>query len=145
MIHHVCSKCDNLIEGVPWLNNFTEIKQSCVKCEGDLIQFITFDIIGQLELILDESKITQIKKNISRARNKSSGELNDPMDAKIYQTFLRKNFADFLVISFILSTDGAPLTTSKNYKMWPVFGTILELDQTSREKFDNIVFFGKYL
>ena len=67
------------------------------------------------------------------------------MDGKIYQTFLKTNFAEFLVISFILSTDGAPLTTSKNYKMWPVFGTILELNQTSREKFDNIVFFGKYL
>ena len=38
-----------------------------------------------------------------------------------------------------INTDGAPLLKSKSFSLWPVLGTIIEFNQSSREKFQNMI------
>ena len=145
LIHFVCSECDNLLDPINWLQEFSNT-QLCVKCGTVLIPFVTFELEQQLRQILKPDKILQIKENNKKARNKSPNDqsLIGITDGKIYQDFIQNSNSD-LVISFNLNTDGAPMTSSKNFSIWPLFGTIVELNQSSRESFENSVLFGMFL
>ena len=148
MVHFVCSGCEKLSEGTVWEKSFSTKKYSCqtASCQSELIPFITFDLMYQLKSILSINNIDQIKKNVNKAKLfktdfNCAQSIFDTMQAESYQRFI-KSFNGELVLSFILNTDGASLTVSKNYSMWPIFGTILELNPTSREKFINVVLLG---
>ena len=49
---------------------------------------------------------------------------------------------DFLNISLNINSDGAPLIKSRNHYLWPVNGKKLGMDQSSREKIDNLIISG---
>lgn len=49
------------------------------------------------------------------------------------------------VISLNINSDGAPLTKSTKHSIWPVLATIVELDDSSRDKFENVIFLGFWL
>ena len=66
------------------------------------------------------------------------------LDGEIYKKYvIISNNLGNLIISFNLNTDGAQIVKHRGYKMWPLLGTITELNQRTREKFDNLVIFGK--
>jgi len=46
------------------------------------------------------------------------------------------------IASININSDGAPLTKYKSFSIWPVIGTITELNQSTREIFENIIIFG---
>jgi hypothetical protein len=46
---------------------------------------------------------------------------------------------------YLINTDGAPLVESRNFSIWPVLATVVELNQSSREKFTNIINLGIWL
>lgn len=46
------------------------------------------------------------------------------------------------VISLNINSDGAPLTKSSKHSILPVLATIVELDECSRHKFENVLFLG---
>ena len=117
LIHFVCSECDNLLDPINWLQEFSNT-QLCVKCGTVLIPFVTFELEQQLRKILKPDKILQIKENNKKAWNKSPSDQS--LIGKIYQDFIQ-NSNSVLVISFNLNTDGAPMTSSKKFSIWPLF------------------------
>ncbi len=42
-----------------------------------------------------------------------------------------------------LNSDGAPIANS-TMALWPILGSILELEQSVRESFENLLIFGKH-
>ncbi len=86
--------------------------------------------------------------SLSYARKEKKGIYN-ALDGSVYTNFLKnkrenneREVNSKFILSFNLNTDGAPIVKSRGYSMWPLIGTIVELGQTSREKFENIVTFG---
>ena len=91
---------------------------------------------------MNEKNIIQIEKSLVYAQiNKN--EINSALDGEIYKKYLSSNNLGNLIISFNMNTDGAQIVKHRGYKMWPLLGTITELNQKTREKFDNIVIFGQ--
>ena len=141
-------KCNKLSNKEPF-NSYTNTEKKCNSCAAMMKPFITFDIESQLRCILKpKNKLEQIKKNYINNLNKQPNFeiINDAFDGQIYKSYFNdcSNNND-LIISIILSSDGAPISKSQNISMWPLMGTILELNQSSREKFENIIFLGKIL
>ena len=80
-----------------------------------------------------------IKTNIAKAKAKLESSLDGPMDVSVNQDFI-KNYDNELVLSLILNTNG---THSKNYSMWPILGSNLELAPFCREKISKIIYFDE--
>ena len=64
------------------------------------------------------------------------------MDGNIFSSL---PITDELYLSVDLSSDGAPTIKSRQNSLWPVSGRCVELNQSSREKFDNIIFISNWL
>ena len=137
----ICSICNNLLEE----------KRSkdfrCAKCLTDqsLIPFLTFDVKKQLEIILSNPVyVNQIRNTVTVAKSLASG-LNSSSIGGIYYQNCVKKIASDLIVSLNINSDGAPLTKYKSFSIWPVIGTIVELNHSSREKFENIIVFGMWI
>ena len=116
----------------------------CETCTSIAVPFVTFDLRSQLDNILTQEKIESINSNIITTCQLTG--LTNAMNASIYKEFISKENPDKnLAISFNLNTDGAAILNFRNLYMWPLLGTITELDPSSREKFENIVIFGLWL
>ena len=137
--HNCCMICEKIKKS----DNIDKYKLSskfkCDGCNGETSTFVTFNIQNQLELILNERNINQIEKSSNYVQN---NEINSALDGEIYRKYRDKNLNNSL-ISFNLNTDGAQIVKHRGYTMWPLLGTIVELNQKTREKFDNIVIFGE--
>jgi hypothetical protein len=144
--YKICNKCIKIADIKP-LKDFKSDKSKCKTCNIELIPFIVFDIKQQLEHILKGSKLRQLKQAYLNSNFGSYSDISNPLGAGLYRNFIASKeddgFSEDLVISLNLNSDGAPITNSKNFSMWPLMATILELDQSTREKFQNIIFLGK--
>ncbi len=130
-----CSKCDNV-------SDVKNIK-NCAMCNSELIKFTTFDIIPQLEKILSNQSYVKQIVSANKIRDNKNVCIQDALDGQIYLAVEKKR--DILNISLNINSDGAPLIKSRNHSLWPVIGNILELDQSSREKIDNLIISGIWL
>lgn len=140
----ICSKCHNIKKSGTILSLKIET-ENCVKCKMPLVSFVTFNIENQIKKILAQRcHLKQVIDNNKQARE-IKPLVTSATCGRIYQNAIQQLNKNALVISFNLNTDGAPLTNSKNYSMWPLMGSLVELNTKTREKFTNIVFFGKKL
>jgi hypothetical protein len=115
----------------------------CQNCNKETINFVTFDVEIQIRLILkNENLFNQIMMSNQSSRNKNNSSLIDATDGQIYQSFIKNIDSKYLVISFNVNTDGAPVDNSGKYNIWPAFGNIVELKSFSRESFKNMIYFG---
>lgn len=90
-------------------------------------------------------RINQIIEANTYAKNNihSTTEIiNSAIDGRVYKKYISEKNDQNLDISFNLNTDGAQVVNSRKYKMWPLLGTIVELNQSSRESYKNMIFFG---
>jgi hypothetical protein len=141
--HHyqICETCNNLIsEEVEYKQNISSKNCSGSKGCSMMSSFITFNISTQIEEILKKKNLLlQIKKSNS---NSSSKEYiyEKKIDGSVYKEACcsKKN----LVVSLTINSDGAPLCNSTKHNIWPVLATIVELEDTSREKFENMIVLG---
>ena len=122
------------------MENYTLIKENC--CEKELKTFVSFNVKEQLNAILTPAVVSQMRNNLNNAYQNRT-EINNAMDGRVYKKYLEKKKNSNLVLSFNLNTDGAPLVKSRTYSLWPLIGTITELNISSRESFKNMVIFGK--
>jgi len=143
--HECCMICQEIKKSDNIENHKLSDKFKCERCNYKTSIFVTFDVQKQLESILNLKNIIQIQHSLMYAhRNKN--EIYSALDGEIYKKHVvSSNNLGNLVISFNLNTDGAQIVKHRGYKMWPLLGTITELNQKTREKFDNIVIFGKFL
>lgn len=134
--YDICQKCNNI--------NISNKDKKCLTCLfDDIITFSIFDIIPQVEkLIKNKSYKNQIL--LANKNKKNNNLISSALDASIYSE-LPKSKDNELTISFNINTDGAPLIKSRNHSIWPVLGTVVELNQSCREKFENIIIFGIWL
>ena len=137
--HKYCSTC-NQIKKTDAMENYTLIKENC--CEKELKTFVSFNVKEQLNAILTPAVVSQMRNNLNNAYQNRT-EINNAMDGRVYKKYLEKKQNSNLVLSFNLNTDGAPLVKSRTYSLWPLIGTITELNISSRESFKNMVIFGK--
>jgi hypothetical protein len=145
--HLFCSSCVNVIDAGS-IKTFKNNGSICGVCKKGFLTFATFDAQKQLERILSNADyLQQITKNNNDSLKPRDSVIKSAFDGSIYQSYIqnldKKN--NELVVSINLNTDGAPLSNSKNHSLWPLFGTILELNSSSREKFSNILIFGVWL
>lgn len=122
---------------------------NCEVCNNkELIEFATYGIEDQLKSILSNpSYIAQLKKSNNHRkfkRNTDQFPINSALDGLIHLN-LPNDDENEITISLNINTDGAPLIKSRNYSMWPVLASIVELNQSSRESFKNIILLGLWL
>jgi len=141
--HEICLKCNELKRS----DSFDKYKLTCFKCDicdEDTSKFVTYNIEKQLNLILTDECINQIRDSLLYAY-KDKNEINNALDGNVYKNFLvKKKTNRNLVISLSLNTDGAQIVKSRGYNMWPMLGTIVELKQSKRESFNNMILFGNF-
>ena len=143
--HKFCNVCKK-INNSDSMDNYTLVVSFCNQCCFKLDSFITFSVKKQLQCILNDRNLKQIKNSLEYAKKIKEG-IKSSLDGAVYQSFLKRRevlASEKLVLSFHLNTDGAPIINSKKASMWPVPGTIVELEQSTREKFENIIIFGMY-
>lgn len=139
----VITNCDKLLD--PQLN-FSEKKQVCPDCSSLMNQFVVFDIETQINSILfNKNYFCQIENSLNESyKGLKNNKIHKPQDGIIYKKYLiEHNKEKNLIISLAINGDGAPITSSKSYKIWPLIATVIELDQSSREKFENLIFLGR--
>ncbi len=111
-----------------------------------MIRFDVYHIKPQLEKILsNKDYLNQIKQsNKHRIFNKQNNRRMTSLDGKIHKS-LPFDKEDELTISLNLNSDGAPLIKSRQFSLMPVVATIIELNQSSREKFQNMIILAIWL
>ena len=123
-----------------------EKSEKCIKCNNELIHFSIFNILTQLKKILNNNEyFRQIREANTTRTNSNSTQILNAFDGSIYSNLPKNNSPRELTISLNINSDGAPLVKSRSFSLWPLLGTIVELNQSSREKFDNIIIFGIWL
>jgi hypothetical protein len=121
----------------------------CEKCNNkELIDFAVYGIIEQLKTVINNpSYIAQLRKSNKHREFKSLAQqfpINSALDGSIHLNLPHDNDNE-ITISFNINTDGAPLIKSRNFSMWPVLASIVELNQSSRESFRNVILLGLWL
>lgn len=131
-----CVNCKSLSKENIGLESLNTKKNMCEICSNEISPFVTFNVKSQITRILENKNLfNQIINNNSL--HSGSHSISDMTDGSIYKKMLVNSKTQ--AISLVLNTDGAPITNSKNYNIWPVLGTIVELDPQSRENFKNII------
>jgi hypothetical protein len=143
-IYKICTTdgCQNIQSGS---NNIT----FCEKCDNkELIEFAVYGIIEQLKTVINNpSYIAQLRKSNNHRKFKSVDQkfpINSALDGSLHLNLPHDNESE-ITISFNINTDGAPLIKSRNFSMWPVLASIVELNQSSRESFRNVILLGLWL
>ncbi|CAF0925046.1 unnamed protein product [Brachionus calyciflorus] len=139
----ICRKCLSQSQ-VEDFEQFILKENLCENCEIEKSVLIRFGLAAQIKEIVEKNhNFGQIIEANHKARSKSDHSIQNALDGKIYQDMIKTVSYDKIIISLNLNTDGCPLVKSKNYTLWPLLGTILELDQSCREKFENMIILGK--
>ncbi|CAF0973036.1 unnamed protein product [Brachionus calyciflorus] len=141
-----CQKCGKLSNPID-IFDFRCLKKKCENCQIILSTFACFDIREQiLSVLKDKSKLDQIvKSNLESKIMNESFCLKSPTDGKIYKSAILSSCSSDILVSLVLNTDGCPITKSKNYSLWPLLGSVLELKPSTREKFENVIILGLWL
>lgn len=145
-LNKICVKCRAIMT-----NNGSNLNcmELCKNCNQEMTNFVAFDLANQLNLMCQKKSILkQIEESNLSSREKSIYPiacLNNATDGKIYQSFIRSINDNRLIISLNLNSDGAPIDKIGKYNLWPVLGTIVELNQESRESFRNMVILGLWV
>lgn len=141
-IKQVCSICKITYSDENDIININK-EYKCNNCQQQLINFVTFDLATQLDIILNnEINLNQIKNSNHRSRNKTDKQLRDATDGAIYQQFIRQCDPKKLVVSLNLNSDGAPIDKVGKFTMWPVIASVVELEHATREQFKNMIILG---
>ncbi|CAF1096076.1 unnamed protein product [Brachionus calyciflorus] len=141
IVHFCCQSCKKLSSQNLKLESLNTRKNNCESCERELDPFVTFDAFDQIKQIFESKKIfNQVLRTNRRSNPKNL--ISDTLDGSIYNSI---KSSDINHISLILNTDGAKISNSKKFDMWPFLATIVELDPISREKFSNIIILGIWL
>jgi hypothetical protein len=135
--HHQICEHQHVYKKLDFKKNISTDK--CTQCDY-LSSFIIFDISSQVEEILDRKYLLHQIKNSNSISNTKEYILEKQTDGTIYNE-ASKNKSD-LIISLNINSDGAPLCESTKHNIWPLLATIVELDNSSREKFENMIFLG---
>jgi hypothetical protein len=140
--YNICNNeaCPNLPETVNDLQ-----RKLCPICNQSMDQFFTCSVQTQLIEILSKPHLLhQIMDSNNWARTEHTG-LYDVIDGIVYKEAIQSISTEKLCVSLIVNTDGAPITSSTNYSLWPMLATIVELEPASRGSFKNMVFLGFWL
>jgi hypothetical protein len=144
-IFSLCISCENVIHLDSTSCDCNTLIE-CERCNKKMENFITFNIQEQIQLLLSNEKcLNQIKKSNQKSRNKNSDLILDATDGLIYQNFIKNIDPSYLLVSLNLNTDGAPIDSIGNYKIWPILGTVVELEPLQRESFKNMIFLGVWI
>ncbi|CAF1002301.1 unnamed protein product [Brachionus calyciflorus] len=129
-VYFGCVNCKALSGQNSSIDSLISKKIICEKCSKEISRFVTFDIYSQIHFIFNN--INLFNQLISKQMLvHQSNNLTDIRDGSNYQNVI-KNTQD-KYISLVLNTDGAPVSNSNKYTMWPFLGTIVELEPFSRE------------
>ncbi|XP_070537055.1 uncharacterized protein [Ptychodera flava] len=105
--------------------------------------FVLADVKRQLKYILEKkgnwNSVQMIKESIRQ--NNLPDEMTDIVDGQYYRSLCEKgNFLhDMNNVSAVFNTDGIPLYSSSNVKLWPVFLAINELPPATRFARENMI------
>lgn len=142
--HQFCIKCNqnNTIN----YKYATKIHSKCPKCQSEFKSFFSFDIKSQISDILNNKHLYQQIQNSNQSQSSKPEDiyLSNAIHGAIYQEALKKKKKK-LMISLNINSDGAPINHATNYCLWPIIATIVELEQSTRESFDNMIIIGKYI
>lgn len=149
---HYCSSCDNVFPDDPdnivcsnACGNFRykgPLSSQHLKGREPQCQFILADISKQLKFILERKGIWEMIQNTKSKLCQTPPEtLEDITDGSLYHQLCQSGH--FLnsktAISAIMNTDGIPLYSSSNVKLWPVSLAINELPPSSRFARENMI------
>jgi len=87
--------------------------------------------------------LNQIKNSNNRRNENKISELLSALDGDIYSGIKIKN--DETLISVNINTDGAPCIKSRSFSLWPMLSSVVELNPSCRDKFENIIIHGIWL
>ncbi|CAF0887295.1 unnamed protein product [Brachionus calyciflorus] len=139
--HRVCSYCSTDLE-----QPFNEYKNDhvfCNICKNNLSTFFCFNVEPQiLNILSNQTKFNQIIETNRNAKLRKIDQIECAIDGSIYQKSIREKNENTIQVSISLNTDGCPINKSRSFNIWPLFGTILELNQSTRESFENILILG---
>lgn len=105
--------------------------------------FIIADIQKQLQYILGKKDVWQsVQSTKDKIKHKNKNVLHDITDGSFYRSLCEEGqfLHDACAVSAIMNTDGVPLYSSSNVKLWPVFLAINEIPPNARFCRDNMIF-----
>ncbi len=79
--------------------------------------------------------MNQIKNSNNRRNENKISELLSALDGDIYSGIKIKN--DETLISVNINTDGAPWIKSRSFSIWPMLSSVVELNPSCRDKYEN--------
>ncbi|KAJ1529969.1 hypothetical protein ONE63_006697 [Megalurothrips usitatus] len=147
--HFFCDKCHNyfgLIDHTAAQNmqcpNVLCGKNNFVGNLTEARYFVLFDIVPQLQLLLEEDgNILKLMSPKDCIRDDDNGDLNDITDGLLYQIFAKSlNDDGHVVLTITVNTDGAPSFTCGRISLWPLFLIVNELPPLVRIK--NVILAG---
>ena len=143
-IYKICTE-----EECQKIQSQSNITTNCEQCNNkELIEFAVYGLIEQLKTVLNNpSYVTQLRNSNNIRKFKSLDQqfpINSALDGSIHLNLPLDNDNE-ITISLNINTDGAPLIKSRNFSMWPVLASIVELNQSSRESFKNVILLGLWL
>ena len=143
--YFMCVKCNEIADRCDF-KDFKHKKKFCLVCKSELVSFIQLDFETQLVSILNNEKLKQIKTSVKNSRESLGSEkILNATDGSIYKEHIKNLNKNTLSVSLNLNSDGAPFIKSTSSSLWPVIGTITELNASSKDSFENLIIFGKYI
>lgn len=136
--HHQICEHKHIWEKLDYKKNISNDK--CDQC-NKVSSFITFNISQQVDEILDKNNLFNQIKRSNMISDTSEYVLEKQTDGSIYKEYRGTNSSE-IVVSLNINSDGAPLCESTKHNIWPLLATIVELENSSREKFENMIFLG---
>lgn len=105
--------------------------------------FIIADIQKQLQYILGKKDVWQsVQSTKDKIKHQNNNFLHDITDGSFYRSLCEEGqfLHDAYALSAIMNTDGIPLYSSSNVKLWPIFLAINEIPPITRFCRDNMIF-----
>ena len=144
-VYHYCSLCNEIFPDDP--NKFICAKENCnnMRYKGNLMAqtkrnrqpnayFVMANIESQLKHLLEKGRVWQDIKEMKRKAAETKENICDIIHGSAYKAlctegqFLHNEYN----ISGLFNTDGVPLYSSSNVKLWPIFIAINELPPSYR-------------
>ena len=155
-VFHYCSDCSKVFPNDPDIYICGSTKCENLRYQGNLLaqlksvrqprtSFISANIETQIKSLLERKGMWKNITDMKQAAFSYTGEnICDIIHGSAYQAMTREG--KFLHgetnISCIFNTDGVPLYSSSNVKLWPIFLAINELPPMHRFSRDNLILAG---